>query len=101
MYRYYHDQEYSSWSLASCSAMCVVHILCICTQSQVSAKMGHTEKARNQGLVAAYLNAAAVIIAFLVALLATGLAIGLYAPVYYLEQCRDKVESKFSFIVKL
>jgi len=63
--------------------------------------MGHTKNARNQGLVAAYLNVAAVAIAFLVALLATGLAIGFYAPIYYLDQCRDKVESKFSFIVKL
>ena len=62
--------------------------------------MGHVNNARNQGLVAAYLNVAAVAIAFLVALLATGLAIGLYSPVYYLQKCRDEVESKFSFIVK-
>ena len=63
--------------------------------------MGHTKNARNQGMVAAYLNVAAVVIAFLVALLATGLAIGLYSPVYYLQQCRDEVESKFCCIVEL
>ena len=51
--------------------------------------MGSIKLARNQGMVAAYLNFFAVIIAFVVALLVTGLVIGLYSPVYYLEQCRD------------
>ena len=61
--------------------------------------MGHIKNARSQGLVAAYLNVAAVAIAFFVALLATGLAIGLYAPVYYLDQCRDEVEREGKFLL--
>lgn len=59
-------------------------------QSRESAKLGNTKTARNQGLIAAYLNVAAIIVAFVVALLVTGLTIGLYAPTYYLNQCREE-----------
>lgn len=56
--------------------------------------MGHIKSARREGLVAAYMNVAAVAVAFLVALLATGITIGLNAPDYYIQRCREDVESK-------
>jgi hypothetical protein len=51
-------------------------------KSQDAQKMGNMKVARNYGLWASYLNLSAVIVGFVVALLATGLVIGLYFPSY-------------------
>ena len=45
--------------------------------------MSEITKARNQGLIAAYMNFFAVITAFVMAAVITGLVIGLYGPTYY------------------
>ena len=58
-------------------------------QSKQSLKMGEITKARNQGLLAAYMNLYAVIAALVVAAVVTGLVIGLYGPTYYRNQCDD------------
>ena len=46
-------------------------------------KMGDIRKARDQGMVAAYLNIIAIIFALVVASVAIGVAIGVYGPTYY------------------
>ena len=46
-------------------------------------KMGDIRKARDQGMVAAYLNIIAIIFALVVAAVAVGVAIGVYSPIYY------------------
>ena len=46
-------------------------------------KMGDIRKARDQGMVAAYLNVSAIIFALVVAAVAVGVAIGVYSPIYY------------------
>ena len=46
-------------------------------------KMGDIRKARDQGMVAAYLNIIAVVFALVVAAVAIGVAIGVYGPIYY------------------
>ena len=46
-------------------------------------KMGDIRKARDQGMVAAYLNVSAIIFALVVAAVAVGVAIGVYGPIYY------------------
>ena len=51
-------------------------------QSRQSARNGDIKGARNNGLVAVYLNATAITSALVVACLATGLTIGLYYTVY-------------------
>ena len=56
-------------------------------QSQMAFRMGDTRLARDRGLVAAYLNIAAVASALFVAAIAIGVAIGVYGPTYYLQQC--------------
>ncbi len=48
--------------------------------------------ARQQGIIAAYLNIFAIIFSLVLAMLGTGLTLGLYLPVYYLEKCKDKLE---------
>ena len=52
-------------------------------QSKQSLKQGEITAARNQGLLAAYMNLFAVIAALIVAAVTAGLVIGLYGPVYY------------------
>lgn len=60
-------------------------------QSKRSLKLGDITMARNQGLVAAYMNLFAVIMALVVAAVTIGLVIGLYGPTYYREErCRCK-----------
>ena len=46
-------------------------------------KMGDIRKARDQGMVAAYLNIIAIVFALVVAAVAIGVAIGVYGPIYY------------------
>jgi hypothetical protein len=47
-------------------------------QSQASTKAGMIDSARGKGMCAAYLSVAAIIVALVVAILATGLTIGLF-----------------------
>ena len=49
-------------------------------QSKKYAEVGATDTARNRGVIAAYLNIAAIIVGFVIACLSTGLILGLYAP---------------------
>lgn len=46
-------------------------------------KMGDIRKARDQGMVAAYLNIIAIVFALVVASVAIGVAIGVYGPTFY------------------
>ena len=46
-------------------------------------KIGDIRKARDQGMVAAYLNIIAIVFALVVAAVAIGVAIGVYGPIYY------------------
>ena len=52
--------------------------------------MGDINLAKQRGLIAAYLNIAAIIFSLVVAVLAIGLTLGLYLPTYYLDQCKDE-----------
>ena len=52
------------------------------TQSKKNAQIGVTNEAKKQGMVAAYLNVAAIVAALVVACLVMGLVLGLYGPVY-------------------
>ena len=49
--------------------------------------MGDIRLARDQGIVSAYLNVTAVIFALVIAAIAIGVAIGVYGPTFYLQQC--------------
>ena len=51
-------------------------------QSKKSALIGAVKVARKQGMIAAYLNVAAIVAALVVACLAMGLVLGLYGPLY-------------------
>ena len=55
-------------------------------QSKKNALSGVINEARKQGMIAAYLNVAAIIAAIVVACLIMGLVLGLYGPVYVQEQ---------------
>ena len=53
-------------------------------QSQQSAKTGNINSARNEGMCAAYLSVAAIISALVVAIVVTGMTIGItYSNLYY------------------
>ena len=66
------------------------------TQSKKSAVIGAVKVAKKQGMIAAYLNVAAIIAACVVACLVLGLVLGLYGPVYVQEQfCNDYRNGKF------
>lgn len=60
-------------------------------QSKQSLMYGDITAARNQGLLAAYMNFAAIIMAFVLAMLAIGLVIGLYSQEFY---CYSNNEGK-------
>ena len=49
----------------------------------MSLKIGDIRKARDQGMVTAYLNIIAIVFALVVAAVAIGVAIGVYGPIYY------------------
>ena len=55
-------------------------------QSKKNAGIGAVNEARKQGIIAAYLNVAAIIAALVVACLVMGLVLGLYGPIYAREQ---------------
>ena len=59
-------------------------------QSKKNSKIGAKALARKQGVIAAYLNIIAVVFALVVAVVCTGLVIGLYGPEYTLQQCINK-----------
>jgi hypothetical protein len=46
-------------------------------QSQASVKTGMINSARSEGMCAAYLSVAAIVVALVIAILATGLTLGL------------------------
>ena len=52
-------------------------------QSQASAKAGMINSARNEGMCAAYLSVATIVVALVVAILATGLTVGIFYSSYY------------------
>jgi magnesium-transporting ATPase (P-type) len=52
-------------------------------KSQDAQKMGNMKVARNYGLWASYLNLSAMIVGFVVAILVTGLVIGLYSATFW------------------
>ena len=56
------------------------------TQSKKNAQFGVINEAKKQGMIAAYLNVAAIIAALVVACLVMGPVLGLYGPVYAREQ---------------
>ena len=59
-------------------------------QSKRNAILGVINEAKKQGMIAAYLNVAAIIAALVVACLVMGLVLGLYGPVYARQQyCRS------------
>ena len=59
-------------------------------QSKRNAILGVINEAKKQGMIAAYLNVAAIIAALLVACLIMGLVLGLYGPEYVRQQyCRN------------
>ena len=55
-------------------------------QSKKNALTGLINEARKQGMIAAYLNLAAIVAALVVACLIMGLVLGLYGPVYARQQ---------------
>ena len=67
-----------------------------CVQSKQSLKRGDIKTARNQGLLAAYMNMFAVIAALVVAAVVTGLVIRFYGPTYY----RDKYDYECDYYCK-
>ena len=59
-------------------------------QSKKNAAIGAVKVARKQGMIAAYLNIAAIIAALVVAFLVMELALGLYGPVHVQEEfCKE------------
>ena len=64
-----------------------MHDSCIpLIQSKKNAAIGDVTVAQRQGMIAAYLNIAAIVAALVVACLVMGLVLGLYGPVYAREQ---------------
>ncbi len=60
------------------------------TQSRKSNSLGQTELARQQGMIAAYLNIIAIIFSLVLAMLVIGLSLGIHLPEYYLEKCEKE-----------
>ena len=52
------------------------------TQSKNNAVLGAINEAKKQGMIAAYLNVAAIVAALVAACVIMGLVLGLYGPVY-------------------
>ena len=59
-------------------------------QSSKSAKMGDIKLARRQGMIAAYLNFVAIVLALVVALVVTALVVGIYGKDWSLNKCLKK-----------
>ena len=59
-----------------------VHMHAPYTQSKNNAALGVINEAKKQGMIAAYLNVAAIIAALVAACVIMGLVLGLYGPVY-------------------
>lgn len=62
-------------------------------QSQASARSGAIKVARSQGIAAAYLNVATILFALILAIVVTGLVVGLYGPTYAIQNCIDRGKS--------
>ena len=58
-------------------------IMLLIMQSKQSAQAGMINAARNEGVCAAYLSVAAITVALVIAVLATGLTLGLAGYRYY------------------
>ena len=59
-----------------------VHVHAPYTQSKNNADRGDINEAKKQGMIAAYLNVAAIVAALVAACVIMGLVLGLYGPVY-------------------
>ncbi len=79
--------------------MLVLFFLMCHSQSQQSNSLGQTKLARQQGMIAAYLNIFAIIFSLVLAMLGTGLTLGLYLPMYYGEKCRDYIREGVTYLL--
>ena len=65
-------------------------------QSKKNARIGAVKAARKQGMIAAYLNVAAIVAALVAVCLVMGLVLGLYGPVYAREQYYIRMGGSYS-----
>lgn len=59
-------------------------------QSSKSAKMGDIKLSRQQGMIAAYLNFVAIVLALVIAFILTTLMVGLYGEDFSRDVCYSK-----------
>ena len=68
-------------------------------QSRESYQRGDINNAKRNGLFAAFLTVTTIVFALLVAVIAIGLVLGVYAPAFFLEQCVSQSQCSVHLLV--